>query len=129
MMNKKERFDIRQLIERREEKFGCVEPSITQLEEYQVNKNITKLQEKDEIDPSEINEKHETQLKLLEKLKRMRDQMGQEHLKAMHKGDRDVITKVKLDVLELYAMQMEGRATVDNKEIHYLSVSEDQSED
>ena len=29
MMNKKERFDIRQLIERREEKFGCVEPSIT----------------------------------------------------------------------------------------------------
>ena len=51
----------------------------------------------------------------MEKLKAMREQIGKEHLRIMHKNRGEVLEKTKIELLEVYAMQMAGSITLDNK--------------
>ena len=48
----------------------------------------------------------------------------------MNKSRGDAMSKTKLDLLEIYAMQMEGKLPFDNKMINEIttSASEDMSE-
>ena len=61
----------------------------------------------------------------------MREKIGQEHLRIMHKDRDEVLSKTKTELLEVYAMQMDGRMVLDNKHINELtnsSASEDMSD-
>ena len=58
----------------------------------------------------------------------MREQIGKEHLRIMHKNRGEVLEKTKIELLEVYAMQMAGRVTLDNKQINEL-VTTTSSED
>ena len=49
----------------------------------------------------------------------------------MHKDRDEVLSKTKTELLEVYAMQMDGRMVLDNKHINELtnsSASEDMSD-
>ena len=61
----------------------------------------------------------------------MREKIGQEHLRIMHRDREEVLSKTKTELLEVYAMQMDGRMVLDNKQINELtnsSASEDMSD-
>ena len=49
----------------------------------------------------------------------------------MHRDREEVLSKTKTELLEVYAMQMDGRMVLDNKQINELtnsSASEDMSD-
>ena len=61
----------------------------------------------------------------------MREKIGQEHLRIMHRDRDEVLSKTKTELLEVYAMQMDGRMVLDNKQINELtnsSASEEMSD-
>ena len=69
--------------------------------------------------------------RILDKLRHMREKIGQEHLRIMHRDREEVLSKTKTELLEVYAMQMDGRMVLDNKQINELtnsSASEDMSD-
>ena len=59
----------------------------------------------------------------------MREQIGKEHLRIMHKNRGEVLAKTKIELLEVYEMQMAGRITLDNKQINELTTSGTDEED
>ena len=67
--------------------------------------------------------------RILDKLKAMREQIGKEHLRIMHKDRGEVLAKTKIELLEVYEMQMAGRITLDNKQINELTTSSGTDED
>ena len=56
--------------------------------------------------------------KILEKLKQQRTQLGKEHLKIANQNRGEILSKLKFDLLQYYAMQANGLFTLDNKEIN-----------
>ena len=61
----------------------------------------------------------------------MREKIGQEHLRIMNRDRGEVLSKTKTELLEVYAMQMDGRMVLDNKHINELtnsSASEEMSD-
>ena len=46
--------------------------------------------------------------KILEKLKYQREQLGKEHLKIANKNRGEILSRIKLDLLQYYEMQMNG---------------------
>ena len=47
----------------------------------------------------------------------------------MHKNRGEVLAKTKIELLEVYEMQMAGRITLDNKQINELTTSGTDEED
>ena len=59
----------------------------------------------------------------------MREQIGKDHLRIMHKDRSKLLAKTKIELLEVYEMQMAGRITLDNKQINELTTSGTDEED
>jgi len=45
----------------------------------------------------------------------MREKIGREHIRISNKDRGDVLAKTKVELLEIYKMQMAGQITLDNK--------------
>ena len=118
--------NIRKLIESREKRFGCIEPTLEEFEHMRLQKSNQKNSDESMENISSVTGKaattnaSEDQRRILEKLKAMREQIGKEHLRIMHKNRGEVLEKTKIELLEVYAMQMAGRITLDNKQINEL---------
>ena len=59
----------------------------------------------------------------------MREQIGKDHLRIMHKNRGEVLAKTKIELLEVYQMQMAGRITLDNKQINELTTTSSGTDD
>jgi len=52
-----------------------------------------------------------------------RIRLQSEHLRMTQKDRGEPQSKIKIELLEMYAMQMEGRMSIDNKQINEISTS------
>lgn len=89
-----------------------------------IQKNLSKDEE-----PSSESHSAEDSARILHKLKVMREQIGRDHLKIMNKDRGEIMAKTKIELLEVYAEQIAGRITLDNKQINELTTSSGTEED
>ena len=95
--------NISKLIESRVQRFGCIEPTLEQFEQMRIQKNLSKLRGGQQSSNEQLDSVEESK-RILDKLRLVREKIGQEHLRIMHRDREEVLSKTKTELLELYAM-------------------------
>lgn len=59
----------------------------------------------------------------------MRESIGREHIRLSKQDRGAILAKTKIELLDIYKMQMAGLVTLDNKQINELVTSSGSDED